>query len=194
MASVVWSITDPSLLTQLKNAEAGQRFQSPAFEAFGQAWYLSLFPNGANSDIPGYLHIFLNAAALSPKIKSMRVIRTQNFLEAGVSHEGTYTLSSKSMSARSWDTKKVKTEDALPYDQWTFSVAFNFTDLVDQTDNDIPLLLTRFVAQVVYIFLYFHGHTHTCDTYIMDRWLSLATSATSSTWPRLPGTSPTTPC
>jgi len=137
-ASYTWSITDQPLLKQIKAAKAGQRFVSPKFTAFANEWYLRLCPNGINAKSEGDLALSLRAAALSPKIKSIRIRCTLRFPEANINCSYDRSVDRESMhKGHSWLRGAVKLSDILDMHQLTFTVDLDVLGAVDHDGNDM---------------------------------------------------------
>jgi len=60
-------------MQQVKSAKVGRWFRSQTFTAFGHQWYLKLFPSGVKQESIGETQLFLFVAALSPKVRSLRI-------------------------------------------------------------------------------------------------------------------------
>ena len=137
MASYTWNITDKALLQQVKTAKNGKEFESPLFNAFNHRWYLRLAPNGTSSKKQGNVLLWLHIASLSPKVQSLRVRRTQSFVEGDFSDDHTETLKQDDMYVASWSIGAVKTADLQKHNQLTFKVEFDILGANDQDDKSI---------------------------------------------------------
>jgi len=140
MASFSWSITDESTIRQIKSAKVARSFQSQTFTAFGHQWFLKLYPSGSGKEIPG-TQLFLYVAALSPKVKSLRIRRKLCFKD--VSREYIYrnnTLTHDRMYANSWIMFSgcyIKLSDIQKLDRLTLTVDFDLIGALDQDNNSI---------------------------------------------------------
>lgn len=54
-----WKISDPTLLSKIKESKATESFKSDPFTAFGLNWHFELFPNGSKKSNMGQIELFI---------------------------------------------------------------------------------------------------------------------------------------
>ena len=137
MASYSWSITDKSLLQQVKSAKNGKMFKSPLFNAFNHRWYLKLAPNYEVAK-QGTVQFWLYMVDMPLKVQYLRLDRTQSFIEGDYCDEGfVNTIKQDQLAASSWPNDAVKPGDLQKHDRLTFKVEFDILAAYDQDDKDI---------------------------------------------------------
>eukprot|EP01084_Bolivina_argentea_P289246 496644_1 len=139
MQSYTWKVTDPKLITKMKNATTGTKFRSQTFRLFNLTWEFELWPNGQSGKTRRNVMIYLVLCGLSPNVKSINIWRNYVFVEGNIEHDynAELTHDRHAQYCNSWKLGTLTTTNIQNFNQFTFKVDVKLYNVFDINGEDI---------------------------------------------------------
>eukprot|EP01083_Nonionella_stella_P218677 783966_1 len=82
-----WKISDPNLLSKLKESKPLESIKSKPFKAFGLTFYFELYPNGSTQSDIGQIEIFISLASIPTNISTIILNTKLSLLELNQTYQ-----------------------------------------------------------------------------------------------------------
>eukprot|EP01083_Nonionella_stella_P119401 356884_1 len=146
--SLMWSITDTSLIHAILTAKNTHSFESPIFELNSFKWFIRISPNGRVEHEFGAFMLALVLASLPNDITNITCKPTFHLLEQNLSYPFTKIVDYQQGSSFRWGESILSTQSIQKLTTLTFHIYPNVITAYDTHQTPVPIPITQMIATI----------------------------------------------